>query len=129
MFVKTLITASMTALIVTVASPAADAAGRSPVLMQSGITAEKRIVSSDGQVVGTMQTSPILIGDKVRFFVRSRGGQTFGRYSKDVIIDVDLDRLTVQGNTVVLPETEQKIFNRAQVPAVDDDHETIRVFL
>ena len=129
MFIKSLAIAAMTALVVTFSAPGTEAAGRSPVLDEAGITLEKRIVSSDGQVVGTMQTSPILIDDKVRFFVRSRGGQTFGRYSKDVIIDVDLDELSVRGGAVVLPNTELHIFNRAFVPSATDDHDLIRVNL
>ncbi len=129
MMVKTLLATLATVSALAVSTPVAEAAGRNPVLVQSGITLEKRIVSSDGQLVGTMQTAPRLKDGKVRFFVRSRGAATFGRYHKEVIIDVALDRLKVVGGNVVLPEKELYIFNTAYIPSILDEGAAIRVTL
>ena len=68
-----------------------------------------RVYSSDGEFVG--QTFGLRIkGDRTRLFLLSRSGSTFNlRGGRDVIITTFTDRLTLQGNRLVLDADERRL--------------------
>ena len=89
----------------------------------------QRVVSSDGQVVGTITSKPRINGGKARIFLRTQIGGVFSRRSVPAVIDVPQDALSSKNGALVLPATQQKMRQRAITPNASDDERVIRLFL
>ncbi|WP_299724146.1 hypothetical protein [uncultured Tateyamaria sp.] len=82
---------------------------------------EYRLLSSDGAVIGL--TDGISVQeDRVRMFLRARGGSIFSVRGggKDIVVTTYATSLSLNGSDLVLNVTTQRIKNRANMSFTDD---------
>lgn len=120
---KTLTAALMIAVPATVAQADLSGSEIAAINGKSGI----RVFSSDGEFVG--QTFGLRInGDRTRLFLLSRSGSTFNlRGGRDVIITTKTDKLSLNGNQLVLDATERRLRTKAWTSGSSDNRITIHL--
>ena len=89
----------------------------------------QKVISSDGEIVGTIRSKARKNGDRTRLFLRTKTGGVFQRRRVEAIIDVSQGSLSTRNGAIVLPATEQQIRNRAITPSASDDERIIRLRL
>lgn len=89
----------------------------STIQVQKGL----RILSSDGAVIGVADGISVQ-DDRVRLFLRARGGSIFavGGGGKDIVVRTYTDNLTLRDNDLVLDANKQRVKNGATMSMTDD---------
>ncbi len=79
-----------------------------------------QVLSSDGGVVGLIEGASIS-PSRAALFLRSANGSFLRYRGKDVVILTQASEISLQGNSVVLNSTSQRIKTRATKFKADDD--------